>query len=84
MTADELRPEEPERTERSWLQTVLVMALPLAVVWAAAFWITGLLWWDAGEAVEQVPPPEPAQIQQVGADSIDLERYTKAHPAWTP
>ncbi len=84
MTSDELRSEEPERSERSWIRTILLMAVPLALVWAAAFWITGLMWWEAGTQVEPVPPPETAEIQPVDSDSIDLDRYTKAHPSWTP
>lgn len=84
MSADDLRLEKPEPTERGWLPTVLLMAIPLAVVWAVAFWITGLLWWDAGEAVQQVPPPEAPQIEAVDASNIDLDRYTKAHPRWEP
>lgn len=84
MSADDLRLEEPKPTERGWLRTVLLMALPLAVVWAVAFWITGLLWWEAGEAVEQVPPPARPQIERVDASDIDLDRYTVAHPQWQP
>ena len=84
MTADELRLEEPGRAEPGWLRTVLLMAIPLAAVWAAAFWITGLLWWDAGEAVKQVPPPEPPRIERVDASTVDLELYTTAHPRWEP
>jgi hypothetical protein len=84
MGADDLRLEEPEKTERGWLRTVLLMAVPLAAVWAAAFWITGLLWWDAGEAVEQVPPPDPPEIQAVDHEGIDLERYSRAHPTFSP
>lgn len=84
MAADGLGLEEPEPAERGWVRTVLVMALPLAAVWAIAFWITGLLWWEAGEAVEQVPPPEPPGIQSVDAGGIDLGRYTTAHPRWQP
>jgi ferric-dicitrate binding protein FerR (iron transport regulator) len=84
MSAEDLRLEEPERSERGWQRTVLLMAVPLAAVWAIAFWITGLLWWDAGEAVQQVPPPEAPQIERVDASTIDLERYTTAHPRWEP
>jgi hypothetical protein len=84
MAVDEIRPEEPEPTERGWVRTVLIMALPLAAVWAAAFWITGLLWWDAGDAVEQLPPPDPPQIESVESETIDLDRYTRAHPMWQP
>ena len=84
MSADDLRPEKPERSERGWQRTVLLMAVPLAAVWAVAFWITGLLWWDAGKAVEQVPPPETPQIERVDASTIDIERYTTAHPRWDP
>jgi len=84
MSADDLRFEEPARAERGWLRTVLIMVVPLATVWAIAFWITGLLWWDAGESVAQVPPPKPPEIQQVDASSIDLELYTAAHPRWQP
>jgi len=84
MSADDLRLEEPEQTERGWLWTVLVMAVPLAAVWAVAFWITGLLWWDAGEVVEQLPPPEPTQIEAVDYENIDLDRYTRAHPTFQP
>jgi hypothetical protein len=84
MSADDLRLEEPARTERGWFTTVLLMALPLAAVWAVAFWITGLLWWEADEVVAQVSPPPPPQIEQVDATGIDLERYTRAHPTWQP
>jgi hypothetical protein len=84
MSADDLRPEEPQPADRGWIRTVLLMAFPLALVWAAAFWITGLLWWEAGEAVEQVPPPDVPQIDSVDGDSIDLQRYKRAHPRWTP
>lgn len=84
MSADDLRLEEPRGRERGWLRTVLLMAVPLAAVWAVAFWITGLLWWEADVVVEQIPPPEPPQIEAVDADSIDLDRYNRAHPAWSP
>ncbi|MFW5868796.1 MAG: hypothetical protein ACOCX2_13315 [Armatimonadota bacterium] len=84
MSADDLRLEVPSRSERSWLGTVLLMVLPLAAVWAIAFWITGLLWWDAGESVAQIPPPEAPQIESIDASTIDLDRYTTAHPQWQP
>ncbi|MFP4249141.1 MAG: hypothetical protein ACLFU7_05745 [Armatimonadota bacterium] len=84
MSADDLRLEEPARAERGWFRTVLLMVLPLAAVWAVAFWITGLLWWEAGEAVAQVAPPEPPRIEQSDASGIDIERYTTAHPTWQP
>lgn len=84
MSADELRLEKPEQTDRGWLRTVLLMTVPLAAVWAVAFWITGLLWWDAGEVVEQVPPPEAPRIEAVASENIDLERYTRAHSTFVP
>jgi hypothetical protein len=85
MSAEEQRSEAPDPSERGWLRTSLLMALPLAVMWAVAFWITGILWWDAGEAaVEQVPPPEPPAIEAVDAGGTDLDLYTRAHPFWSP
>lgn len=84
MSADELEPGESKRAERSWLQTVLLMAVPLAVVWAIAFLITGLLWWGATDSVDQVPPPAAPHIAPVDAAGIDLDRYTAAHPRWEP
>lgn len=85
MSADDLRLEEPQKNGTPWVRTVLLMVLPLAAAWAVAFWVTGLLWWDAAVGdVTQVPPPEPAQIESVDADRIDLDRYTRARPYWTP
>ena len=84
MTADELRLEEPKGADRGWLRTVGLMALPLAAVWAAAFLVTGLLWWGARDTVAQVAPPAAPQIAPVDADGIDLDRYTTAHPRWEP
>ena len=85
MSADELRLEEPKYTERSWARTILLMILPLALVWAIAFWATGLLWWEAAvHDVEQVPPPAPPVIEQVDSSRVDLERYTRARPSWSP
>ena len=86
MSTDDLRLEVPAQTkkERGWLRTVLLMALPLAVVWGVAFWITGLLWWEAGDAVAQLPPPAAPQIEAVDPDVVNLERYKTAHPHWQP
>lgn len=85
MAADDIRLEEPRQTDRSWLRTVLLMALPLAVIWGVAFWVTGLLWWDAKVGdVQQVSPPPPASIEAVDGSRIDLERYRRARPHWSP
>ncbi|MEA3402176.1 MAG: hypothetical protein U9R79_13145 [Armatimonadota bacterium] len=85
MSADDLRPEAPAPTRGGWLRAVLMMALPLAIVWWLAFSITGILWWSASEEdVPQVPPPEPAHLAEVEADSIDLEAYARAHSSWVP
>jgi len=84
VSVDELSPETPEPTRWSWLRPVLLMAVPLAVVWAIAFAITGLLWWGASEDVEQVAPPAPPALESIDGGSIDLERYARAHPTWTP
>lgn len=85
MSADDLRPETPKQDGRGWTRTVLLMALPLMLVWAAAFWVTGLLWWSPREdAVEQSPPPAPPAIEATDATTIDLERYTRARPTWQP
>ena len=84
MTADELRLEEPQQSERGWWRTVALMALPLAAVWAIAFLITGLLWWGAEDTTEQVPPPPAPQVVVPDADAIDLEAYTREHPQCPP
>ncbi|MGC9317583.1 MAG: hypothetical protein ACP5KN_06040 [Armatimonadota bacterium] len=85
MSADDLRPEVPAAERHGWIRAVLVMALPLATVWWVAFSITGILWWSAPEKdIPQVPPPEPAQLAEVQADTIDLDRYARAHPYWIP
>ncbi len=77
--------EAPDSSERGWLGTTLLMAVPLAVTWAVAFWITGILWWDAGaDEVQQVPPPEPPAIEAVDASGTNLDLYGRAHPFWSP
>lgn len=84
MSADELMLDTPARTQRSWLRVALLMAVPLAVTWAVAFAVTGLLWWGAPGQVEQVAPPPPPELAPVDTAGIDLERYGRAHPMWTP
>lgn len=84
MSIDEIRLDSPELKRWNWLRPVLLMAVPLAVVWAIAFAITGLLWWGASEDVEQVAPPAPPALESIDSSSVDLELYARAHPAWTP
>ncbi|MGD9497556.1 MAG: hypothetical protein AB7Y46_14740 [Armatimonadota bacterium] len=66
------------------MRPLLLMALPLAGVWTAAFAITGLLWWGAPTQVEQVPPPEAPELEAIDAQGVDLELYGRAHPMWVP
>jgi len=84
VSADEPRPETPEPTRRHWLRPVALMAIPLAVVWAVAFAVTGLLWWSAADEVAQVKPPQPPALEAVDTSGIDVELYARAHPSWTP
>jgi len=84
MAADEQKLEDPGGSDSGWLRTVGLMALPLAAAWAAAFLVTGLLWWGARDTVAQVAPPAAPEIVSVDADGIDLDRYTTAHPRWEP
>ncbi len=85
MSAEDLRLEQPAEVDRSWLRPVLAMAVPLAITWWVAFSITGIMWWRAQQpTVEQVPPPEPARLESVQADSIDLDLYRRANPYWMP
>lgn len=85
MSADDLRPEAPTPPRHGWLRSVLLMAVPLAITWWVAFLVTGLLWWSAtAEAQPQVSPPDPPHLEVVDGGSIDLERWARAHPRWTP
>ncbi len=84
MSADDVTADGPAPDRRSGPRPVLLMALALAAVWAVAFAITGLLWWSAGGKVEQVPPPEAPKLEAVDGSSVNLERYGRAHPSWTP
>ncbi len=84
MSADEFRSRTPESTRRHRLRPVLLMAIPLALVWAVAFAVTGLLWWGASDDVAQVAPPQAPTLAAVDDSSIDLELYARAHPSWTP
>jgi hypothetical protein len=84
VSTDQLQVKNPPHTQRSWLWAALFMAVPLAVTWAVAFAITGLMWWGAPQKVEPVPPPPPPELAQVDTADIDLERYGRAHPMWMP
>ena len=67
------------------LRPLLLMALPLAAAWGAAFWVTGMLWWraPAGHA-ESVPPPPPAKVHPVDTSWVDLDLYRRSNPQWRP
>ena len=82
MSADELRLETPEPARRHWLRPVALMAVPLALVWAVAFAVTGLLWWSASDAVAQVAPPQPPALEDIDVSSVNLELYARAHTDW--
>ena len=69
----------------SWLRTVLLMAIPLALAWTAAFWVTGMLWWrapDLATNADQTPPP--AQVHSADSDWVDIEMYRRSNPQWRP
>ena len=67
------------------LRPLLLMVLGLAVVWGAALWVTGMLWWRAptGQG-EKVPPPPPAKIEPVDTSWVDLDLYRRTNPYWRP
>lgn len=69
----------------SWLRTILLMAIPLALAWLVAFWVTGMLWWrapDTAVAVDQTPPP--AQVHPADSDWVDIDLYRRTNPQWRP
>ena len=76
---------QPATAGPSWLRTILLMAIPLALAWTAAFWVTGMLWWrapDTAAQATQVPPP--AQVYPADSDWVDIEMYRRSNPQWRP
>ncbi len=76
---------QPATARPAWLRTVLLMAIPLALAWAAAFWVTGMLWWRAPDTAAQateVPPA--AQVHAADSDWVDIEMYRRSNPQWRP
>ena len=76
---------QPATAKPAWLRTVLLMAIPLALAWAAAFWVTGMLWWRAPDTAAQaneIPPP--AQVHPADSDWVDIEMYRRSNPQWRP
>ena len=69
----------------NWWRTVLLMAIPLALAWAAAFWVTGMLWWHAPDTAARVDhTPPPAKIHAANSGWVDLELYRRSNPQWRP
>lgn len=77
---------ETSSTNRAlWWRPALLMALLLALAWALAFEVTGMLWWRAGPTVsDRPPPPPPAQVHAVDTSWVDLDLYRRSNPQWRP
>ncbi len=85
MSAEAANEEKATVSRNGWLRTVLVMAVPLAVAWGAAFWVTGMLWWRApapDEAAAATPPP--ASVHEVDSAWVDMPMYKRSNPQWHP
>lgn len=69
----------------AWWRQVLIVALPLALAWAAAFWVTGILWWHAPQGAEQpLEPPAAAQVHAADTSWVNLDLYRRSNPQWRP
>ena len=61
-----------------------LMALPLALAWGAAFWVTGMLWWRAPQSTTSLPPPAAAELHPPDTTWVELDLYERSNPQWRP
>ena len=85
MSEQPVTDDRPARSATSPWRQIVLMALPLALAWGAAFWVTGMLWWRAPQpADEPLQPPAAAQVHGVDTDWVNMDLYKRSNPQWRP
>ncbi len=68
---------------RTWFFSALAVLL-IVVAWHQVFMMTGILWWNAPQLVQQQAPPAPLELRPLDTQLIDLEAWQKTYPVWGP
>lgn len=66
---------------KGWAFAILVVTL-VVFAWHQVFVMTGILWWNAPDPEQQLPPPEPVEWGTINTSWVNLDAWEKTHPVW--